>query len=116
MLLTREQILKSNDRKHVEIEIPEWGGKVRIGVLSGYDREKAEEEFSKTNLNAQDKYNRRAFFVAISVIDEKGNRIFTMDDVKALNEKNWEALDRIVDSSRLLNKIGDEAVEALAKN
>jgi len=113
MLLNKDQILNSNDRKFIDVNVPEWGGIVRISVLSGADREKIEAEFSNIS---KDKYIVRAMCVALSVVDEKGNAIFTKDDLEALNKKSWKALDKIVDKIKELNGIGDEQVEAIAKN
>lgn len=42
-LLTREQILKAQDRTYKDVSCPEWGGKVRIQSLSGAERDQFEE-------------------------------------------------------------------------
>jgi hypothetical protein len=34
MALKREQILKANDIKTIEVEVPEWGGTVRLRTMS----------------------------------------------------------------------------------
>ncbi len=38
MYLTKDSILKSEDRKYQDIEIPEWGGTVRVQSLTGAER------------------------------------------------------------------------------
>jgi hypothetical protein len=112
-LLNKEQILSSNDRNFIDIDVPEWGGTVRISVLTGSDREKIEAEFANIG---KDKYIVRAMCVALSVVDENGNAIFSKEDLQALNQKSWKALDKIVNRIKELNGIGDEQVEAIAKN
>jgi len=60
--------------------------------------------------------NLRARLVALSVVDDKGTRIFTDDDVKALGKKSAKALDRVFSVAQRLNGIGESDVEELAGN
>lgn len=114
-MLTRDQILNADDRKTIEIDIPEWGGSVRIAELSGFTRDKFEESIVNAN-GGTNMNNIRAKLVAASVVDEKGDPLFSDKDVAKLGKKSSVALDRIFAKSRDLNKISDDDVEDLAKN
>ena len=60
--------------------------------------------------------NIRAVLVAMAVVDEDGNRLFTDKDVKALAKKSAAAMDRIFAETQKLNAVSDEDVEEMAKN
>ncbi len=60
--------------------------------------------------------NIRAKLVALTVVDEQGNRIFKDEDVKWLGNKSAAALDRIFEVAQRLSGLRDEDVEELAKN
>lgn len=112
MLFNREQIINLNDSRTVEVDVPEWGGKVLIGAVSGENREKWEKEAQK---KPQPPYI-RAMLVAFSIVDQQGKLVFSEKDVELLNKKNWKALDRIYDAAVAYNLIGEKNVETEAKN
>jgi len=39
MTLNKEQILRADDLKTEEVDVPEWGGSVRVRVLTGTERD-----------------------------------------------------------------------------
>lgn len=113
--LSKEDIFKSEDSKTEELDVPEWGGKVRIATMSGYARDRFEASIigKSGGVNA---INIRAKLVAACVVDEKGNLMFSDDDLMKLGKKSCKALDRIFAAAQKLNGIGDAEVEQLAKN
>lgn len=117
-LLTRDAILKVDDRNYETVEVPEWGGEVRVSVISGNARDEFELAMSKQ----QDKGGLgkgngiRASLVAQACVDEAGNRLFQVRDAKALGQKSARALNRVFEVACRLNGIGDEDVIALEGN
>ncbi|MBI0320545.1 hypothetical protein JBF12_47905, partial [Streptomyces javensis] len=44
MLLGKQQILDAQDRRHEDVAVPEWGGSVRVAMMSARDRDRWEQE------------------------------------------------------------------------
>lgn len=121
MALNREQIL-AQVQHPLEVErvkVPEWGGEVLIREWSGEERDRFEGSFvdpetGKRKPDAME--NIRARIVALSVIDEKGEHQFSLDDVEALGRGSARALNRIFDKARLLHGLSDQDLKELEKN
>jgi hypothetical protein len=118
MLLTREAILNAPDIQVEDVDVPEWGGKVRVRGLTGAERDAFEQSIMEQrgrdmSLNLR---NIRAKLVALSVVDEQNNRIFSDADVKALGQKSAVALQRVFEVAQRLSGLRNEDVEELAKN
>lgn len=117
--LSKSDILGFNDVVTEEVVVPEWGGrKVRVMGLTGRGRDDYEaaildQRGKKTRVNMR---NARARLVALTVVDERGERIFSDDDIPMLGQKNAAALDRIFDVARRLSGLSDEDVEELEGN
>jgi hypothetical protein len=117
-LLTRDEILQVQDLPTEQVHVPEWGGDVLVRALTGAERDMFEQSIVEqrgrnTRMNLQ---NIRAKLVALTVVDEQGNRIFKDEDVKWLGNKSAAALDRIFEVAQRLSGLRDEDVEELAKN
>ena len=117
-LLTRDEILQVQDLPTEQVHVPEWGGDVLVRALTGAERDRFEQSIveqrgKSTRMNLQ---NIRAKLVALTVVDEQGNRIFKDEDVKWLGNKSAAALDRIFEVAQRLSGLRDEDVEELAKN
>ena len=115
MLLTKEQILKAQDLKTIDVDVPEWGGTVRLSQVMGYARDRWESECIDSK-GKPIKENMRARLLAMSIVDEKGDLMFTTDDIEELGKKSANILDKLFFASRNLNAVSDEDVEELAKN
>lgn len=117
--LSRDEILGASDIAVEPVEVPEWGGTVRVRGLTGAERDELEAEIVRANRDGStrvDTRNLRARLVALSVVDEAGERLFTCEDIEALGQKSAAALDRVFSVAQRLSGLGDEDVEALAKN
>ena len=100
------------------VEVPEWGGAVYVRALTGAERDQfeasiVEQRGRDVRMNMR---NIRAKLVALTVVDEDGQRIFTDDDVAALGGKSAAALDRLFAVAQRLSGLSMEDVEELAKN
>lgn len=114
-LLSKKDILEAKDNNYVDIEVPEWGGTVRIASMSGRARDQFEASIVGKN-GGMNTTNIRAKLVAASIVDEKGELLFSDAEVIKLGNKSAKALDRIFDAAQKLNAIGDKDIEELAKN
>lgn len=111
-LLSKEQILSAKDSKHKDIDVPEWGGKVRVSVMSGVARD----QFESLVLADEDNGNRRAKYLSACIVDDNGDLMFTDKEVEALGRKSAKALDRLFDVALELNGITEDSVEEAEKN
>lgn len=112
----REELLGLDDRKVVEVTVPEWGGRVvRVAAMSAFDRDQWETQNYQA-IKAGARRNVRAALVARCVVDETMVRVFADDDIEALGQKNAKALDRLFDVASDLNGLNEKSAEAVAKN
>lgn len=112
LITTKEAILKADDRLFSTVEVPEWGGEVRIQSLSGAERDRWEASLAKVGKDGQPQpnlVNMRARLVALAIVDEAGKRVFTDNDVLALGGKGSRALQRVFSAASELSGIDDDA-------
>lgn len=118
MLLSREHILSSDDRKTQDVAVPEWGGSVRVRALSGAERDAYEAGIVQLRADGSKKItlqNLRGRLVSLSIVDDAGERLFTDKDAIALGDKSASALERVFDVARKLSGLSDDDVEELAE-
>lgn len=118
MFLTKDQILQANDLPFEDVEVPEWGGKVRVRALTGAERDAFEASIvvRKGNRAELNPVNMRAKLVALTIVDENGNRIFSDSDIEALGRKSASALDRVFQVAQRLSGLRPEDLEEMTKN
>lgn len=117
-LLTRDQILNADDLPRETVEVPEWGGSVLVRGMTGRQRDRFEESMvqekkGKRKLNMQDF---RARGCAECIIDEKGERVFSEQDVQLLAQKSAAALERVYAVVARLSGLRPEDEEELLGN
>lgn len=114
-LLDRFSILSASDLKTQDVDVPEWGGTVRIRSLTGTARN----AFGLSLLGPDGKPSAAGYnvkLVAVSVVGEDGQPLFTLDDVQALGEKSAAALARVAEAADKLNLLTADAVETAKGN
>ena len=113
--LSREAILAAPDLQAEVVDVPEWGGKVRVRPLNGRERAEIEElMFSENGAGRkQSEVLFRERMVALTVVGEDGKRAFTDQDVQALSEKNWRALERIALAAVKISGLTPDAMDEL---
>ena len=117
-VLGRDAILGA-PLKSRTIDIPEWGGSVRIKEMTAIEREAFEEAIISTNGTnpALNKGNIRGWMASFSLVDEDGNRLFSSaDDVAALGKTSGTALTLVCSEIQEMNAIGEKEVEELAED
>ena len=124
--LSRDAILQREDIKTEDVDVPEWGGTVRVRGMSGVERDAFEagliqqpptngarrrkQAATQTNMA-----NVRAKMCAWCIVDENGARLFSDADVVALGAKSAAALDRIYEVASALSGITEDDVEEMAE-
>lgn len=112
MALSKDQILGAVDFDYVDVEVPEWGGSVRLRGLSASERDQFEARLGVSN----DLTNMRARLVVNCLVDADGNRLFTDKEADTLGQKNASVITRLFDEVRNLSGMSDEALGIAEKN
>jgi hypothetical protein len=115
-LLTREAILEADDRQFRDVEVPEWGGTVRVATMTGRARDRYEAGLYQDQGKETTYDNLRARFLSHCVVNEAGDLIFSVGDLEALGQKSSAALDRVFKVASDLNGTSADGVEDIAKN
>ena len=114
-ILTKEAISKVKDLVTEDVEVPEWGGTVRVKMMTAQERDIYELSIYEDEKNNRSENVRARLCVSV-MIDEKGNRIFGLNEVKVLGKKSAKAVNRVFEVARKLNAIGDDEVKEIEKN
>ena len=118
----RKKILESNDRKTVEILVPEWSETpLYVRPMTGKERDSYELALSVEDENGvlkRDLNNMRAkLLVRVLCSDKEGKtRIFTDSDAEELGDKSAAILDRVISTAKSLSGISDKDEAAIVKN
>jgi hypothetical protein len=111
MALTKEQILAADDLGLLEVEVP---GSVFIRVMTVGERDSYENDWMINKSKGVDNF--RAKFLQRVLCDEKGNLLFSGNEVSALAKKSAKVVGTLWEAAMRHNKMTDEDVEELAKN
>lgn len=115
--LSKDDILGCEDMPRQKVDVPEWGGHVYVRTMTGDERDAYEEWVSRqTGEGGVGVVGVRGRVVALCVVDNAGNRIFSDADAEKLGKKSSAALQRIFDAIVKLNFMKPDEIEALAKN
>ena len=115
-MLTKDQILQADDLEKETVDVPEWGGVVIVRAMTGLDRDQFEQSIYDSNVKSKKTNldNIRARLCALTLVDESGALLFTLEDAKALGKKSAKALDRVFSVAQRLNGLSPDDVEDLA--
>ena len=93
---TKEMILKTEDLKTEDIEVKEWDLVIRIKALS----------LTQYSVLKNEKLTEEQYFykiLAMSIIDEQGNRLFSDEEYSVLGDKSPDTLKFIFSHIEVLN-------------
>ncbi len=90
-LTNAEEIISSEDFRYQDVEVPEWGGTVRIRSLSAKQRDTLARK-----IKADGESEASEMMVVMCVVDEAGRRIFEFKDIERLKGKSTVPIARIV--------------------
>jgi len=114
MLLNKHQIAIAKDLKEEIVPMPEWGGDIKIRVLSV----KEQLEFDNFMSKNQDSQDAAIYLIVKSCINEDGSLMFddNEQDLELLRQKNASSILKLFKHIMDLNKQQPDDIEKLAKN
>lgn len=113
-LLNKAAILGAEDLKYEDVEVPAWGGTVRVRVMTGAERDEFRAAIQSEGGVPVGKFS--VALLAATLIDEAGARLFTMEEVDQLAEKSAASIDKPAAVAMRLNGLGGSAIEDAVKN
>lgn len=112
--LTKDQILAADDMGLLEVPVKEWGGSVYIRVMTVSERDAYEREWiGKRETGVE---NFRTKFLQRVLCDEKGELLFSGDEIEALGKKSARVMAGLWEKAMKHNALMAGDVEELAKN
>lgn len=112
----------------IEVQIPEWGGSVkvkgyslldRVALLDAenanqhdfaeYERDQALPEDERQGLSEVRRFDSIILEIIFSVVDEAGNRLFDLEDHDRIRSLGYASLTAIVAAIRQINVVPDQA-------
>lgn len=109
--LSKDDILGASDTPFSDVDVPEWGGVVRVKGLNGTERDRFE-----AGMIGKDYENVRARLVAMAIVDDDGKRLFNDRDVLALGRKSGRALQRVFEVAQRLAGLLPDDIEQMTEN
>jgi hypothetical protein len=113
-ILTREQILGSDDIETEQVEIEKWEGAVIVRELTAGERNRIGVQAQKSGGTIPDD-----FFPTIAawvMIGKDGQALFKKSDVDALGKKSWAAIEAVVSVALRLSGMTEESADELGKD
>jgi hypothetical protein len=110
-LLTRAQINESVDRKWEDVDVPEWGGEVRLMELSSADRGYIEAgsvvaQGQNPTLRVESLKTYREKLVAFAMVDENFKRVYTNKEMAELGVKSGAVIERLAAKVQEISGMG----------
>ncbi|HWG77824.1 MAG TPA: hypothetical protein VN660_13680 [Steroidobacteraceae bacterium] len=115
-MLGRGDILGADDLRTEEVNVPEWGGSVRVRSMTGCQREQFEQAVRDRRVANPTEPAMRALLVAYSCCDESGEPLFKEADLDRLSAKSGVALERVATVAAKLSLLTDASIEEASKN
>ena len=110
--LTGAAILAFDDVRLARVDTPEWQGHVFVRSMTAGERD----AFDLFCLESRGNRKIRAYIVSLCAVDADGVRLFSEDDVDALNVKAALPMTRIFMKAREINKLFLADIEDAEKN
>lgn len=111
-LLSADQILAALDLSECTEKVPEWPdadgnpGLIRLQQMTAEENLELTETLRDPDLGGHEGSNGMFLMLVFCAKDADGKRLFTMEQVAALRQKNFNVLDRLQQVAMRLNKIG----------
>jgi hypothetical protein len=108
-MLTRDAIFAANDLPTEVVPVPEWGGE---GATLTVRRLTAAEFLTLLGKVKADPDRAYAYWLVFTVMDDAGNRMFTVDDAEKLVGKSMHVIERLYAAADRLNPTPKKDVAA----
>ena len=103
--LSREEVLAVEDVETRTVEVPEWGGPIRLKALTGEEAVEFAESVKGDNKAGA------ARIVVRCAVDENGARLFQDEDIEVLKRKSMKALLRVQKVALEMNGLSEESID-----
>jgi len=114
MALSAEQILAADDLGLLEVKVKQWGGSVWIRVMSVAERDSYERMWiGKRDTGVA---NFRTEYLVRTLCDEKGELLFSKEQIEKLGQKSGAVMARLFDAAIKHNGMSEADVEELGKS
>jgi len=114
MALSAEQILAADDLGLLEVKVKQWGGSVWIRVMSVAERDSYERMWiGKRDTGVA---NFRTEYLVRTLCDEKGELLFSKEQIEQLGQKSGAVMARLFDAAIKHNGMSEADVEELGKS
>ncbi len=109
--LTADQILAADDRPVTVLDVPEWGGAVRLRPLSLAEYWEVENRAQIAGRAAPQE--KSLAMLQKSVVDADGEPMFDDESIKALGRKSFKAAERVFVKIIEISDLTGELVEEM---
>ena len=115
-LLTAKDILAADDMEYIDVDVPEWGGTIRLRDLNAKDRIEMRAVFFGDGSGETPAMEKMATLLSKCIVNENSERVFTQDQIKDLEEKNPKIIDKLFGVAADLLGISTQSAEDAKKN
>ena len=116
-MLTKDEIIAAEDTPTEVVDVPEWGGEVRIRTMNGGERDSFDYALlGRKEGERIDIRGLKAKLLALTLVNGDGSRLFTEAEGDLLQAKSSKVLDDLFQVSQRLNGLSQEAVEEMVGN
>lgn len=116
-MIDKAKLLASSSAfKLGELDLPEFGGKVFLRVLSSRERDALEAEFTDAKNSLTKLDNIRAKLVVRALADDQGKRLFSDAEVDQVGDMPAPLVSKIFDAAARHNGMTADSVETARKN
>lgn len=115
---TSQAIFKADDRKSESVTVEEWGVSLVIWEMSARQRAEYEDKIRALGdrEKSSDLLTSMCTMIASCCFDEKGQKVFSDEDIPRLEEKSMSAVQGLFVKCMELNKMARSDIEELEKN
>lgn len=112
-LLTADQILAADDLNYVEVEVEEWGGKVRLRDVTASGQMRLRAIFQDDKI---DEAQKMCSVLAECLVNEQNEHLFNEQQIAALSEKSPKAILALFQVAIDLIGLSNKALNDAKKN
>lgn len=115
MLLSKDALLAATTLPREQVQVPELGGAVVVQGLTAAQRDTFEASlFTRKGKHREENLaNMRARLLALCLVDERGQRLFSDADTTALGAVRADVANRLFDVAMRLSGLREEDVDEL---
>ncbi len=117
--LSRDAIFTCEDLTTEIVDVPSWGGKVKVRALTGDEVDAYQKSRLVLKGDSQEVNTRqaRAQLVLMGAVDANGNRLFnTKGDLEKLGRKSNKGLEKVADVIARLSGLKKEDIEVAGES